>query len=58
MKIARRHRIDKFTASEQAIWAAKQLIEQAGAHPLLTDATNLLSRAQEKVADYIDLTEA
>lgn len=50
--------MDLFTPAETAIFTAKQVVEAAGAHPLLTEATILLSQAQDKVADYVDLNEA
>lgn len=51
----RRNRIDLHTAAESAIRHAIQVVEQAGAHPLLTDAVVLLSEAQNKVADFVEL---
>jgi hypothetical protein len=53
-EIPRRIRIDKFTPAEKAIFDAVQVVEQAGTHPLLTDAVILLGQAREKVADYVD----
>ena len=52
--VPRRNRIDLFTPAEAAIYAAVQAVEEAGAHPLLTDAVVLLQQAREKVADYVD----
>lgn len=52
--IPRRNRVDHFTPAETAIDQAKAAVESAGADPLLTDALNLLSAAQAKVADYVE----
>jgi hypothetical protein len=51
----RRARIDMLTPAEAAIRAAVDAVERAGAHPLLTEAVILLSEAQERVADYVEL---
>ena len=53
-QIPRRIRVDLMTPAELAIRDAVAAVEQAGAHPLLTDAVNLLGQAQAKVADYVD----
>lgn len=53
--LPRRIRIDMFTPAERAIYDAVQVVEAAGAHPLLTDAVNLLQQARAKVADFVDL---
>lgn len=50
----RRACLDRFTPAEAAIYHAVQVVEEAGAHPLLTDAVNLLAQARERVADYVD----
>lgn len=50
----RRNRIDLFSDAEQAILQAKKAVEKAGCDPLLTDAIELLSQAQNKVADYVE----
>ena len=55
-KIPRRIRVDLFTPAEKAIHDACYVVEEAGAHPLLTDAVVLLMQAREKVADYVDNT--
>ena len=49
-------RIDmlRWTPAERMIYDAMQGVEDAGAHPLLTDAVILLSQAKDKVADYVD----
>lgn len=44
------------TPAELAIRAAVEAVERVGAHPLLTDAVNLLHEAQGRVADYVDTT--
>jgi hypothetical protein len=56
-KIPRRIRLDKFTPAEKAIWDAVQEVEKAGCDILLTDAVNLLQKAREKVADFVDREE-
>lgn len=55
--IPRRSRLYEFTPAERAIWDATQAVEAAGCHPLLTEAVNLLQRAREKVADYVDASD-
>ena len=55
--IPRRIRVDQYSVGEAAIHAARESVEKMGANPLLTDAVVLLSKAQEKVADYVDETE-
>lgn len=54
MTIPRRSRVDQFTPAERAIWDATGVVEEAGAHPRLTDAVILLTRAREAVADFVD----
>lgn len=44
----------KMTPAELAIREAALEVEKAGAHPLLTEAINLLYQARERVADYVD----
>jgi hypothetical protein len=44
-----------YSPAERAIWDAKEAVEKYGAHPLLTEAINLLKAAQCKVADYVEL---
>ena len=51
----RRNRLDLFTDAEKAIWDATHAVEAVGAHPLLTDAVNLLAQARDKVADFVEL---
>lgn len=52
--IPRRVRHDLHTPAERAITAAMEAVEEAGAHPLLTDAVILLGQARDKVADFVD----
>jgi hypothetical protein len=49
-------RIDtlRHTPAEKSITEAMVMVEQAGCHPLLTDAVVLLGKAREKVADFMD----
>ncbi len=47
-------RVDLFSPAERSIWAARGIVEEAGADPLLTDAVILLTDAQRKVAEYVD----
>lgn len=54
MSIPRRIRVDLNTPAELAIRNAVQVVEEAGADPLLTDAVVLLDEARSKVADYVD----
>lgn len=53
--IPRRRRVDLYTSAEKAIAGAMAAVEEAGCHPLLTEAVNLLTKAKEKVADYVEL---
>lgn len=55
--IPRRCRVDLFTPAETAIRAAMLAVEEVGAHPLLTDAVNLLQAARDKVADFVELDQ-
>lgn len=57
MPIPRRHRIDLFIPAERAIREAQLAVEDAGTHPLLTEATILLGQARDKVADYAEQVE-
>lgn len=52
--LPRRVRTDKYSPAETAIRAAMLEVENAGVHPLLTEATHLLSLAQARVADFVD----
>ena len=54
--IPRRAFINKMTPAELAIREAVLKVEEVGAHPLLTDAVNLLEQARNKVADFVDLS--
>lgn len=53
----RRNRVDLYTPTERVIWQAMLAVEMAGAHPLLTEAINLLEQAKERVADYVELDQ-
>ena len=53
--IPRRICLDLMTPAELAIIEAVRAVEEAGAHPRLTDAVNLLSQARDAVADFVDL---
>ena len=44
-----------YSPAERAIWDAKEAVEKSGAHPLLTEAINLLKSAQALVADFVEL---
>lgn len=52
--IPRRNRIDLLTPAESAIREAMLAVEQAGAHPLLTEAVELLDEAKNVVGDFVD----
>ena len=52
--IPRRIRIGLMTPAELTIREAVRVVEEAGAHPLLTEAVTLLAKAQGRVADYVD----
>ena len=54
----RRASVPHLTPAELAIRAAVHAIEDAGAHPLLTEAGNLLLQAQGLVADFVELEPA
>lgn len=51
----RRNHIDRLTPAEAAIGEAICEVEKAGAHPLLTEAIQLLTWAKNRVADFVDL---
>lgn len=53
-EIPRRCRVDLYTPAEAAIRNALIEVEKVGADVRLTDAVNLLSEAQNAVADYVD----
>ena len=55
--IPRRARMDLYTPAEKAIREALNTVEEAGAHPLLTEAVILLGEAQDKVADFVELED-
>jgi hypothetical protein len=52
----RRNRVDHWIPAEKEIHDVTQTVEHLGAHPLLTDAVNLLSQARAKVADWAEET--
>ncbi len=54
----RRSRRNCWSEVETLIWSAMQAVEAMPAHPWLTDAVNLLSQAQSRVADFQELTPA
>lgn len=51
----RRNDLNQITPAEKAIYDASVAVESSGAHPLLTEAVELLFQARQKVADYVDL---
>jgi hypothetical protein len=53
--LPRRCQIDLMSRPELRIHDAMQTVEAAGAHPLLTEAINLLAQARDKVADFVEL---
>ncbi|MBD1864302.1 MULTISPECIES: hypothetical protein [Trichocoleus] len=53
----RRSRVDLLAPAELAIHEAMIAVENAGAHPLLTEAVLLLGQAKNKVADHIELEQ-
>jgi len=55
--IRRRNRLDLNTPAEIAIRAAVDAVEEAGAHPMLTEGVNLLQQAREKLADWVELPQ-
>lgn len=52
--IPRRNCIYLMTPAELAIRNAVDVVEEAGADPLLTEAVILLHQARDKVADYVE----
>ena len=56
-KMLRRVRLDLNTPAELAIFKAMQEVEKAGADVRLTEATMLLAKAKDCVADFIDGVE-
>lgn len=51
----RRNDVNELTPPERAIREARLRVEEAGAHPLLTETGCLLAEAQEKFADWVEL---
>lgn len=57
MDMLRRCDTERMTPAEKAIHDSVIAVEMVGAHPLLTDAVVLLTQAQTKVADYVDMVK-
>lgn len=53
-EVTRRNRLDLCTPAEKAIYEATYEIEKIGADVRLTEAQNLLDKARNLIADYID----
>ena len=53
--IPRRSRIYLLTPVELEIRKARLMAEEAGCHTLLTEAVTLMGKAQELVADWVEL---
>lgn len=53
-EIPRRARLDLNTPAEKAIYEAMQEVEKLPADVRLTDAVNLLAKAKDLVADFVD----
>lgn len=56
--IARRCDINLCTPAELSIRQAILAVEESGAHPLLTEAVELLDQARGKVADFVELPKS
>ena len=54
--VPRRNRVDLFTPAEAAIRQATLAVEDMAAHPLLTEAVDLLGRAKDLVADFVEMS--
>jgi len=54
MHYPRRNSLPSMTFTERAIWDVARLVESQPASPHLTEAVILLTKAREKVADYVD----
>lgn len=52
--IPRRNNMNLWTPAELAIYNAAQEVERIGADPRLTEAGNLLTKAQDLIAEYVD----
>lgn len=52
--IPRRSFIHLLTPAEFSIREAMIAVEAAGCDPMLTDVVNLLQKARDKMADYVD----
>lgn len=55
--IARRCDLTLMTPAELKIRDAVEAVEEMCAHPLLTEAVNLLQAAKDKVADFVELPQ-
>jgi len=53
-EIPRRNRVDLFTPAEKAIYDALHEVEKMEADVRLTEASDLLIKAQKLVADVVD----
>ena len=56
--LPRRSRLEHNTPIEAKIREAMAAVEGGDAHPLMTDAGELLQQALGKVADYVELPQA
>lgn len=53
--IPRRIILSELTAEELHLYKSIQLVEEMGAHPLLTDVINKIHEARGLLADYVEL---
>ena len=53
-EIPRRIQLEKFTPAELAIYKAVEAVEALPPDVRLTEAVNLLQKARDRVADYVD----
>ena len=53
---SRRSQMLLWTPAERAIFDAMQAVEAMPAHPLLTEAVQMLAQAQDRVADFVELS--
>lgn len=54
-EIPRRNQMQQWCPAEHAIREAMMRVEEMGAHIMLTEAINLLVKAKETIADYVDM---
>lgn len=52
--IRRRNHLDRLTPLETQAWKLLQAVEDAGCHPLLTDASVMILALRNKLADWVD----